>query len=76
MKRESLPGKLQENTELPSNSLKISQKYQSIEVIQLYETQEKMLKCYWYLAISSSYTICEDTFAVFPFTVYMFNSPV
>ena len=37
-KRESLPGKWQANLQLSSNLLKIIQKYQSIEVIQLYES--------------------------------------
>ena len=37
VKRESVPGKLQANTKLSSHSLKINQKYQSIEVVQLYE---------------------------------------
>ena len=38
--RESLPaGKLQANTKFSSNSLKIILKYQSIEVVQLYETE-------------------------------------
>ena len=36
--RESLPGKRQANTKLSSNFLKIIQKYQSIEVVQLYES--------------------------------------
>ena len=35
---ESLPAKLQRNTNISSNSLKITQKYQSIEVVQLKET--------------------------------------
>ena len=46
MKRKSLPGKLQENTKLSSNSFTITPKYQSIEVVQLYETSGKMAKCY------------------------------
>ena len=42
VKRESLLGKLPAN----ANSLKINQKYHSIEVIQLYETCGKMVKTY------------------------------
>ena len=36
--RKSLPGRRQANAKLSSNLLKIIQKYQSIEVVQLYES--------------------------------------
>ena len=38
MKKDSLPGKMQANTKLSSNSLKNTPKDQSIKVFQLYDT--------------------------------------
>ena len=35
------------NTKLSSNSKKITPKYESVEVVQLYKTSRKMAKCYW-----------------------------
>ena len=75
VKRESLPGKLQANTTLSSNSLKITQKYQSIEVVQLYETWGKMVKCYSVLSYFQFFNIFEDTFAALQLAFSMLNSP-
>ena len=72
VKRESVPGKLPAN----AKSLKIIQKYQSIEVFQLYETKEKMAKCYSLLCRFHFFNNFEDTFAVLPLAFSMLTSPV
>ena len=74
--RESLPGKLQANTKLSSDSLKIIQKYQSKEVVQLYEAWEKMAECYFRTLLFQFLNIFEDYFAVLPLAFSMLNSPV
>ena len=71
VKRESLPGKLPAN----ANSFKI-QKYQSIEVFQLYETKGKMAKCHLLLYCFHFFNNFEDTFAVLPLAFSMLTSPV
>ena len=76
MKKDRLPGKLQANTNLSSNSLKITQKYQSIKVFQQYDISGKWQNAIRYFAFSSSLSICEDTFAVLPLAFSMLSSPV
>ena len=44
--RESLSEKRQANTQLSSNLLKIIQKYQSIKVVQIYDSNGKTTKSY------------------------------
>ena len=73
MKKDRLPEKLQTNTKLSSNSLKISQKYLSIKVFQLYDTSGKWRDVIRYFAFSSSLSIFEDTFAVLPLAFSMLN---
>ena len=76
MKKDSLPGKMQANTKLSSNSLKNTQKDQSIKVFQLYDTSGKWQNVICYFAFCSSLSIFEDAFAVLPLAFSMLSSPV
>ena len=76
MKKDRLPGKLQANTKLSSNSLKITPKYQSIKIFQLNDTSGKWQNVIRYFAFSSALSIFEDTFAVLPLVFSMLSSPV
>ena len=62
VKRVSLLGKSPAN----ANLLKIIQKYQIIEVFQLYETSGKRTLCYSLLCYFHFSNNFEDTFAVLP----------
>ena len=57
-----------------SNSLKINQKYQSIEVVQKMKHKGKWQNGIKYFDVSSSLTIFEDIFAVLPLSFSMVNS--
>ena len=72
MKLESLLRNLPANT----NSLKIIQKYQSIEAFKLYKTEGKMAERYSLLCHFHVFNNYEGTFAVLPFAFSMLNSPV
>ena len=76
MKKDRLPGKLQANTKLCSNSLKITKTFQSIKVFQLYDTSENWQHFIRFFAFSSSSSIFEDIFAVLPLALSMLSSPV
>ena len=76
MKKDRLSAKLQANTKLSSNSLEITQKYQSIKVFQLYGIPGKWQNVIRYFAFFSSLSIFEDIFAVLPLAFSMLISPV
>ena len=76
MKKDRLPGKLKANTKLSSNVLKMIQKYQTIKVLQLYDTSGKWQNVICYFAFSISLSIFKDTFAVLPLAFSMLSSPV
>ena len=55
---------------------KITPKYESVEVVQLYKTSGKMAKCYSLVRYFQSLTIFEATLAVLQLAFSILNLPV